>query len=203
MVRRGSTVRVRQRALQKPRTRAFCFRIDLQILERWPGMEPFMEPSGPGCLRKAAFFRRTESDSPATGPSQVHSGAGFGHISPTASRIASPRFGGWNGRELRPPTFDPRAARADVRTYSGSLTRYTRSKPPHRACPPKAAVTRLTSGLLLVELETGRDLSHGLLVLALGLSLALGTRTFLPLVGRDVGVYFGEHMPERFDVVPL
>jgi hypothetical protein len=99
--------------------------------------------------------------------------------------------------------FDPRAARADVRTYSGSLTRYTSSKPPHRACPPNAAVTRLTSGLLLVELEKGRDLSHGLLVLALGLSLALGTRTFLPLVGRDVGVYFGEHMPERFDVVPL
>ncbi len=47
MVRRGSTVRVRQRALQKPRMRGFSFPIDLQITERGAGMEPFMEPSGP------------------------------------------------------------------------------------------------------------------------------------------------------------
>jgi hypothetical protein len=46
MVRRGSTVRVRQRALQKPRITGFLFRIDLQVLERGAGMEPFMEPSG-------------------------------------------------------------------------------------------------------------------------------------------------------------
>src|SRR6266540_2989534 len=46
MVRRGSTVRVRQRALQKPRMTGFLFRIDLQVLERGAGMEPFMEPSG-------------------------------------------------------------------------------------------------------------------------------------------------------------
>jgi hypothetical protein len=46
MVRRGSTVRVRQRALQKRCTWRFFFRIDLQILEREAGMEPFMEPSG-------------------------------------------------------------------------------------------------------------------------------------------------------------
>jgi hypothetical protein len=46
MVRRGSTVRVRQRALQKPRITGLLFRIDLQILERGAGMEPFMEPSG-------------------------------------------------------------------------------------------------------------------------------------------------------------
>jgi hypothetical protein len=110
---------------------------------------------------------------------------------------------GWNGRELRPPTFRPTrrtCRRAHLLRESYALHELETA---HRACPPNAAVTRLTSGLLLVELETGRDLSHGLLVLALGLSLALGTRTFLPLVGRDVGVYFGEHMPERFDVVPL
>jgi hypothetical protein len=39
MVRRGSTVRVRQRALQKPRSRAFV-RIDLQDRQRVVGMEP-------------------------------------------------------------------------------------------------------------------------------------------------------------------
>src|SRR3954468_5087359 len=46
MVRRGSTVRVRQRALQKPRIRGFLFRINLQVRELGAGMEPFMEPSG-------------------------------------------------------------------------------------------------------------------------------------------------------------
>ena len=35
-------------------------------------------------------------------------GAGFGHISPTASRTALPRFCGWNRREPRPPA--PRRA---------------------------------------------------------------------------------------------
>jgi len=38
-------VRVRQRALQKPRLRGFSFRIDLQVPERGAGMEPFMDPS--------------------------------------------------------------------------------------------------------------------------------------------------------------
>ena len=45
MVRRGSTVRIRQRALQKPRKRAFLLRDDLQNRQRAVGMEPFMEPS--------------------------------------------------------------------------------------------------------------------------------------------------------------
>ena len=46
MVRRGSTVRVRQRALQKPSVMGFWFRIHLQFLECGTGMERFMEPSG-------------------------------------------------------------------------------------------------------------------------------------------------------------
>jgi hypothetical protein len=46
MVRRGSTVRVRQRALQKPRITALLFRINLQFRELGVGMEPVMEPSG-------------------------------------------------------------------------------------------------------------------------------------------------------------
>src|SRR5438128_4150650 len=46
MVRRGSTVRVRQRALQKPRIERFFFRKDLQVLQREAGMEPFVKPSG-------------------------------------------------------------------------------------------------------------------------------------------------------------
>jgi hypothetical protein len=48
MVRRGSTVRVRQRALQKRRTLGLlCFRVqvDLLVVDRAVGMEPFMELS--------------------------------------------------------------------------------------------------------------------------------------------------------------
>src|SRR5579862_5359131 len=45
MVRRGSTVRVRQRALQKRRTSGFCVQDDLLFVVRAVGMEPFMELS--------------------------------------------------------------------------------------------------------------------------------------------------------------
>jgi hypothetical protein len=46
MVRRGSTVRVRQRALQKAaQNAAFSFRENLLLIERAIGMEPFMELS--------------------------------------------------------------------------------------------------------------------------------------------------------------
>src|SRR5439155_23006002 len=56
------------------------------------------------------------------------SGAGFGHISPTASRTASPRFGGWNRRDLRPPASAAHAARADVRTYFEPVLRASRGR---------------------------------------------------------------------------
>src|SRR6266542_4769173 len=46
MVRRGSPVRVRKRALQSPRTPALFGRIDLQQRQRAEAMEPVMEPSG-------------------------------------------------------------------------------------------------------------------------------------------------------------
>ena len=46
MVRRGSTVRVRQRALRKRRTRRFFVQTDLHRLERAAGMAPLIEPSG-------------------------------------------------------------------------------------------------------------------------------------------------------------
>src|SRR6266516_1724435 len=60
-IERGSTVRVRQRALQNPRITGFLFRIDLQILEHGAGMEPFMEPSGrkPGPSSRVAWPRST------------------------------------------------------------------------------------------------------------------------------------------------
>jgi hypothetical protein len=45
MVRRGSTVRVRQRALQKRRTRGFSVQDDLLFVVRAVGMELFMELS--------------------------------------------------------------------------------------------------------------------------------------------------------------
>jgi hypothetical protein len=45
MVRRGSTVRVRQRALQNPRSPGFSVQDDLLFVARAVGMEPFMELS--------------------------------------------------------------------------------------------------------------------------------------------------------------
>jgi hypothetical protein len=45
MVRRGSTVRVRQRALQDPRSRGFSVQNDLLFVARAVGMELFMELS--------------------------------------------------------------------------------------------------------------------------------------------------------------
>jgi hypothetical protein len=48
MVRRGSTVRVRQRALQKRRKPGCSVQTALQILHVAVGMEPFMELSDPG-----------------------------------------------------------------------------------------------------------------------------------------------------------
>jgi hypothetical protein len=43
MVRRGSTVRVRQRTLQKRRSRGFSVQEDLLLTQRAVGMERFME----------------------------------------------------------------------------------------------------------------------------------------------------------------
>ena len=70
MVRRGSTVRVRQRALQNPRSRGFCFQLDLQDAQLAVGLEPFMEPSGlkrrsDRCL--ALLICATEWASPTSG----------------------------------------------------------------------------------------------------------------------------------------
>src|SRR6266508_3085820 len=45
MVRRGSPVRVRKRALQKARSAGFSILIDLQSLLHAVGMEPVMDPS--------------------------------------------------------------------------------------------------------------------------------------------------------------
>jgi hypothetical protein len=45
MVRRGSTVRVRQRALQKPRSRGFFIQSDLLDVERAVGVEHVVEQS--------------------------------------------------------------------------------------------------------------------------------------------------------------
>ena len=56
MVRRGSTVRVRQRALQNARKGAFCFTSDLRVHHRAVGMEPFMEPSGHERRRQSRVF---------------------------------------------------------------------------------------------------------------------------------------------------
>jgi hypothetical protein len=56
MVRRGSTVRVRQRALQKRRTAGFWGKGDLPFLDRAVHMEPLMEPSDQKLARESDVF---------------------------------------------------------------------------------------------------------------------------------------------------
>src|SRR5919206_625773 len=71
MVRRGSTVRVRQRALQKRRSRRFFLRVGLQVVQVAPGMEPFMEPSDEERFSEAAKLRRNDG----SGVTSVSEGA--------------------------------------------------------------------------------------------------------------------------------
>ena len=40
-----------------PEIGPFCFRIDLQVVERGQGMDPFMEPSGPKRRRRGQISR--------------------------------------------------------------------------------------------------------------------------------------------------
>ena len=62
----GSTVRVRQRALQHPAKRDFFSRFHLHNPQRAVGMEPFMEPSGRGRrLQKAVFPAIAPQHAPA------------------------------------------------------------------------------------------------------------------------------------------
>jgi hypothetical protein len=69
MVRRGSTVRVRQRALQKPCKSGLCLEVELQELQRALGMEPFMELSD---RRRAPHCRETGAErTPCAGRSRA------------------------------------------------------------------------------------------------------------------------------------
>src|SRR5947208_16520035 len=58
MVRRGSPVRVRKRALQKPRIECFLLRIYLQVLQCAAGYGALMEPSGRKRSRLVEFESR-------------------------------------------------------------------------------------------------------------------------------------------------
>ena len=70
MVKRGSPVRVRQRALQKPpRWRLFCRR-HLHELQYAVGMEPFMEPSGSERAPQASENRRIRRKDRRMAPSR-------------------------------------------------------------------------------------------------------------------------------------
>src|SRR5437763_10951528 len=90
MVRRGSTVRVRQRALQKPRIMGlFVSDRDLQVLERGAGMEPFREPLG----RKRA---------PGEGTGPTIRGSTFPSSTLTAAFVTSGGYGR-SGRLLPRP----------------------------------------------------------------------------------------------------
>ena len=101
MSRRWSTVRVRQRALQKPRIRGFFLNADLQNPQCAAGMEPFMEPSG---LPPLAMVRRwSPSRRPARGVEKSLHSTLRRHSSPTTTRIA-------NRRGRVPGTLSPGAA---------------------------------------------------------------------------------------------
>jgi hypothetical protein len=58
MVRRGSTVRVRQRALQKPRKSRLFLLKELAEAPVWVGMELFMELSDPKDRSERLAFER-------------------------------------------------------------------------------------------------------------------------------------------------
>jgi hypothetical protein len=47
----GSTVRVRERALQEPRTMGFCFGLSCRLSNVMQVWSPFVEPSGLKCPR--------------------------------------------------------------------------------------------------------------------------------------------------------
>jgi hypothetical protein len=64
MVRRGSTVRVRQRACKSAARRRFPVPVDLPRVERRVGMEPFMELS----RTPVALFRAKEESTSAASP---------------------------------------------------------------------------------------------------------------------------------------
>ena len=72
MVRRGSTVRVRQRALQKRCNGHFSVQADLHMLQTAVGMEPFVEPSGRG----SALVRRQNCLFALVPHSEEHADAG-------------------------------------------------------------------------------------------------------------------------------
>jgi hypothetical protein len=124
MVRRGSTVRVRQRALQKPRVTAL-FRIDLQVLERGAGMEPFMEPSGRKRPPRARCARRL----PARREPQAPDHGALGRARrPTATRRTGPAPGGAPVRDQfkRPCT---QAATASLGAGDRQRTEYADLRP--------------------------------------------------------------------------
>ena len=99
MVRRGSTVRVRQRALGKgPQARAFCFLTSLhfsQYAQVWNRFWNSQTQDGPilssGLATEAGEGPRFGVRVMAGLQSQVHSRAGFGQTSTTAYRFVDVR----------------------------------------------------------------------------------------------------------------
>src|SRR5579862_3078441 len=86
MVRRGSTVRVRQRALQNPRSRGFFVQRDLQAQQRAVGMEPFMELS----RRERSLRRLIETHTADAGQSYTRSVASRAELSSSLMRSSIP-----------------------------------------------------------------------------------------------------------------
>jgi hypothetical protein len=72
MVRRGSTVRVRQRALQKPRESRLSLSINLHDVHCAVGMEPLMELLGLECLSRC--LNHSDCESPGCRPPAARSG---------------------------------------------------------------------------------------------------------------------------------
>jgi hypothetical protein len=111
----GSTVRVRQRALQKRRTRGFSFRADLQVVEGDAGMEPLVEPSGPKRHSWKSFCTATDAKRRRNDPCTCGSGRKWKHCRRLTS--SQDRPDDLSGYLETPPR--PRSARRGVRIRYG------------------------------------------------------------------------------------
>jgi hypothetical protein len=126
MVRRGSPVRVLKRALEKSRISELSFRIDLQMIERAPGMEPFVEPLGRKGRPAAALQRPGRGEgrarAAASAPAWTRSSsAGEQHGGETVARA---RIAGLGARA----TTSSAHALASPRQPKSSTTRARRTR---------------------------------------------------------------------------
>src|SRR5262249_27571044 len=143
MVRRGSTVRVRQRALQKPRTWAFHFGSICRLSNVEQVWSPLWSLQVEDAFAKRRFFARTESDSRPIAPSQVHSGARYDPISDPCIPVT--RWCGLARPSLGADRDEPPNVRQNFGPASGeiSLALPTLTTPARGRCADGGSIRRV------------------------------------------------------------